>query len=335
MLSATDEDDLTNCSKCRQLLADPTTLPCLHSLCAACFKQVCDADNDSSTGVTTCPRCGDPFHLPITHLQTLPDRGFVDTLVVLRKIANQNMADDNCEICKRVVTTSDQVAAAEYYCIECWQRMCTICASRHPGCSFTKNHNIVGIGEDSAKRVLNTMRSYFPGCVNHKDKCAVVHCHQCCVSLCSQCQSLHFSHELETLTDQTYNQLTSSVKALCDQVHEVSTGISLAEKNIIDKSDELMFLIQKQRDDLLNRLHFGNDQMIIATEPRSSRLSSALKFAKELSERGSLEDMLLNYRMLNNRVTRLCNIRGVSSGVIDVSAASLIDDVSASQDSQS
>jgi len=102
---------------------------------------------------------------------------------------------------------------------------------------------------------------------------------------------------------------------------------------INDKADESISLIQKQRDDLLNRLHFGNNQTVSAVQPRSSRLSFALKFAKELLERGSLEDLLLNYNMLNNRVTNLCNIRGVS--VIDVSPSSLIDAVCASQQSQS
>jgi len=338
-LSSTDEDeDITDCAKCRQLVGDPTTLPCLDSLCATCFKEVRDAHSGSSTGVATCPRCGDPFRLPTNHLQTLPDRGFVDTLVVLRKIAGRNLADDNCEICKnckRSLSSSEPIAAAEYYCIECRQKMCAVCASRHPGCSFTKNHNITGLGLDSSNKVLNANRHFTPCCVNHKDERAVAHCYECCESLCAQCQSLRFCHQLETLTDQTYSQLTGGVKFLCDQIPQVLTGISLAEKIINDKADESISLIQKQRDDLLNRLHFGNNQTISTVQPRSSRLSFALKFAKELLERGSLEDLLLNYSMLNNRVTNLCNIGGVSSGVIDVSPSSLIDAVCASQQSKS
>jgi len=367
--SFTDEDDdITNCSKCRNLITDPTTLPCLDSLCAACFKEVCDAHSDHSTGVATCPRCGDSFHLPTTHLQTLPDRGFIDTLVALRKIASQNLDDDSCEICKlalgkRVSSNLEPVAAAEYYCIECRQRMCAVCANRHPGCSFTKNHNVVGLGMDSAKRVFDTIKSYFPGCANHKDKPAIVHCYQCSIGLCSQCQNMHSSHEFEILTDQTYSQLTDKVKSLSDQMRHVldacrqeigrvqklltdrRNGISLAEKKINDKADELISLIQKQRDDLLSGLHSRNDPIVSSTEARSVRLSStflasktALKFTRELLERGSLEDVLLNYRMLNDRVTRLCNIYDVSSLLDDydnVSPTSLVDDVCASQDSQS
>ena len=38
----------------------------------------------------------DQCHLPIDHLQTLPDRGSIDTLVALRKISSQNLADATC-----------------------------------------------------------------------------------------------------------------------------------------------------------------------------------------------------------------------------------------------
>ena len=68
----------------------------------------------------------------------------------------------------------------------------------------------------------------------------------------------------------------------------------------------------------------------------------ALRFARELSEKGSVEDMLLNNRMLHNRVTSLRDMSlPVGSSVSDdsdsndVSPASLIRDVCASLNSQS
>ena len=357
-----EDDDLTNCSKCRQLLVDPTTLPCLHSLCAACFKQVCDAHSDSSTGVTTCPRCGD---LPATPLQSLPDRGFVDTLVALRKISCHNLADDNCDICKQLSTNSERVAAAEYYCIECRQRMCATCCGPHRVFSVSKSHDVVGLGMASAKRVLDTLKSYFPACANHRDRYAVVHCYQCSIGLCSQCQNMHSSHEHEVLTDQTYDQLTNRVKSLSDRIRQVldsckeetqrvqkrlldrRNGISLAEKEITDKADELISLIQKQRDELLNRLHSRHDQAITSLETASTKLLAALsankrtaRFAEELLEKGSVADMLLNYRMLNSRVS---GVLALSAGVFvpndsdcnEVLPSSIIQDVCTSLDSQS
>lgn len=360
-----DDDDLTNCCKCRQLLTDPTTLPCLDCLCATCFKEVCDLPSDSSSGVATCPHCGDQFHLPTNHLQTLPDRGFVDTLVALRKISSQNLADDNCEICKQLSKNTELVAAAEYYCIECRQRMCAVCCGPHRLFSVTKNHNVVGLGMESAKHVLDMIKSYVPACANHKDRDAVVHCYQCSIAVCCQCQSIHSSHEIEVLTDQTYSQLTDRLKLLSDQMHEVlytckektgrvhklllerRNGVSLAEKQINDKADELISLIRKQQDDLLNRLHSNNYQTITSLETASSGLLAALsadkraaRFAAELVEKGSVEDMLLNYRMLKSRVSKLCDMSADGSvpddiDCNDVSSASLIHDICSLLDSQS
>ena len=362
-----DDDDITDCAKCRQLVGDPTTLPCLDSLCATCFKEVRDAHSGSSTGVATCPRCGDPFHLPTNHLQTLPDRGFVDTLVALRKIASQNLADDSCEICKQLSTSPERVAAAEFYCIECRQRMCATCCGPHRVFPATKNHNVVGLGIDSASRVLSAIKSFTLTCAGHKDRSAVVHCYQCAIGLCSQCQNAHLSHELEALTDQTYSQLTSRLEVLSEQMHQVlgacqeetgqvqkllrdrRDGVLLAEKQINEKADELISLIQKQRDDLLKTLHSCNDQAISSLEAASGRLAAdlsakkrAARFAAELLEKGSVEDVLLNHRMLSSRVSRLhhsttadASVPDATDSNNDVSPASLIHDVCTSVDPQS
>ena len=361
-----EDEDITDCAKCRQLIGDPTTLPCLDSLCATCFKEVRDAHSGSSTGVATCPRCGDPFDLPTNHPQTFPDRGFVDTLVALRKIAGRNLADDSCEICKQLSTSPELVAAAEFYCIDCRQRMCATCCGPHRVFPATKNHNVVGLGMDSANRVLSAIKSFTPACAGHKDRSAVVHCYLCAIGLCSQCQNAHFSHELEALSDQTYSQLTSRLEVLSEQMHQVldacqeetgkvqkqlrdrRDGVSLAEKQINDKADELISLIQKQRDDLLKTLHSCNDQAINSLEAAFGRLAAdlsakkrAARFAEELLEKGSVEDMLLNHRMLSSRVSRLHNttadasVPDATDSNNDVSPASLIHYVCTSVDPQS
>jgi len=359
-----EDDDITNCCKCCQLVTDPRTLPCLDSLCGKCFREVCHSYSDNLAGMATCPRCGDQFHLP-NDTQALPDHGFIDTLVALKKIANQTMKDDNCDICKQLSASSEPVAAAEYYCIECRQRMCAFCARRHTLISSCRNHNIVGLGLDSAKEVLHKFKSYIPHCANHKDTYATVHCYQCSILLCTQCQYMHSSHELEVLTVDTYSKLTNIVRYICDQLHQQfgfrkeeldhvqkqlndrCSKVADAEREIKDKADEIISLIQKERDDLLNVLYSRNHYYISSLETVSARLLSgfsankmALKFAEELLEKGSVEDMLLNYRMLNERVTRLGNMSGKNStfdvgNCSDVSSTSLIHDVCTSLNSQS
>ena len=360
-----DDDDITNCCKCRHLITDPTTLPCLDSLCAKCFKELRDAYRDNSEGVAKCPRCADQFHLPTNDSEALPDHGFVDTLVALKKIASQNLEDDNCDICQQLAASTEPVAAAEYYCIQCRQRMCASCTRPHRVFLGTKNHNLVGLGLDSAKEVLHMNKSFVPGCANHKDIHATVHCYQCSRSFCSQCQNSHFSHKIEALTDNTHSQLTNRLKSMSDQLHkqldacenergrlqklvsDSRNGIELAEKEISDKAEEMISLMQKQRDELLNNLHSRNGQTITNLEAASGRLlptilanKKALQFTEELLEKGSVEDMLLNYRMLNARITRL---QGMPDGSTelgfnacnDVSPASLIQDVCTSVDSHS
>jgi len=342
-------DDITSCCKCRQLITDPTTLPCLDSLCAKCFREVCDTYRDNSAGVGACPSCGDQFRLPPNDSETLPDRGFIDTLVALKKIANQNLEDNNCDVCKQPSTSSEPVAVAEQYCIECRLRMCAVCSRPHRVFPVTKNHNLVGLGLDSAKNVLHVLKSSTPVCVNHKHIPATVHCYQCSMGLCSQCWDMHASHESEVLTDDTYNQLTNKVKSLSDQLHQqidtcknetnqVQKLLSV-EKEIDDKAEEIIREIQKQRDYLSSFLSSRNVQSTKSLKDISAELlvglsakRKALKFAEELLEKGSVEDILLNYRMLNDRVTRLHDMSRGSCVFKDnvynaASPASLITDV--------
>ena len=360
------EDAITTCAKCRQLVTDPTTFPCLDSLCAECFRALRDTRRGDAVGTAACPRCRDPFQLPTSDLQTLPDRGFVDTMVLLQKTEQRNQTDDNsCDICNQDTTGSESVAAAERYCIECRQRMCAVCARRHPRCSSTKNHHLVDLGLDSANEMLRVTKSIKPVCAIHREIFAVAHCYQCSMGLCGQCRNLHGGHEIEDLTDDTYSRLTNTVKSLRDQLRQqldacVSgrsrvqkllldrrNGIKSAKKSISDKADEMISLIQTERDDLLSVLHSRNEQSVSSLDAASAELLSglsankkALKFAEELLEKGSEEDVLLNCRMLRDRVTRLCNVsvgRSVPDDSInnDVSPASLIRDVCTSLDSHS
>ena len=335
-------------------------LPCLDSLCANCFGEVCHSYSDNLTGSAACPRCGEEFSLPTGDLQRPPGRGFIDKLVALKKIANQNMEDDNCEICKQLSSSAEPVAASKYYCIDCRQRMCDGCAKRHTLISSCKNHRIVGLGPDSAREELNRLKCFTPSCVNHEDSYATAHCYQCSVGLCSQCKIMHLGHELEELSPlsnrvkflhDSLQQQFAACTAKTDQVQKLLSnrqrGIELAKKEINDKADKLISLIQKQRDDLLSVLRSRNEQPISSLEAVSERLSScvsanrkALKFAEELLEKGSVEDMLLNCRMLNDRVTRLSSMSRDGSELEDsisndVSSASLIHDASTSLNSQS
>ena len=238
-------------------MTDPTLLPCLDILCENCFTEVCLTHSDNLAGLVACPRCGEAFSIPTNDLQCLPGHSFIDKLVTLQKIANQNVDDDNCDICKQISSSSEPVAAAEYYCIECRQRSCDGCARRHLLFSSSKNHNIVGLGLDSAKEQLRRLKSFTPSCANHKAY-ATVHCYQCSIGLCRQCKTMHSGHDLEELS-----QLTNRVELLHDCVQQqfdaytVERGrvqkllcnrhgaIELAEKEINDKADELIMLIQR------------------------------------------------------------------------------------------
>ena len=91
----------------------------------------------------------DQCHLPIYHLQTLPDRGSINTLVALRKIASQNLANVTCvsnyqQIQKMLWLPNIQVLNVD--------RGRALDVVDHTECfQQLRNHNIDGLGMDSKK----------------------------------------------------------------------------------------------------------------------------------------------------------------------------------------
>ena len=176
---------------------------------------------------------------------------------------------------------------------------------------------------------------------------------------------MHTGHEIMKLTDDTYGQLTNTVKVLAGSLRQQldickqekgrvqklffdrEDSVKVAAKEINDKAVEMALLIKQECDDLLRVLHSHCVQSFSSLQAVSVRLSSylsanenALKFAEELLEKGSAEDMLLNYRLLNDRVIRLRNMSDDGSvldeaALKDASPACLIRDVCTSCKSKS
>jgi len=135
-----DTEDLTQCCQCHKLMKNPVLLPCSDAFC-----QTCLTDSD------VCPTCGEALEMSSEAASNYRDK-FLSRLVELRSVeVDLCPARDRCELCE--VLPGDE-SYADYYCMDCHQRLCAECQCRHRRGTFTVNHTIVQLGTTVSNDLL-------------------------------------------------------------------------------------------------------------------------------------------------------------------------------------
>jgi len=194
MTQGGDEDfksllrDLTECPICRETLADPKTLPCLHTFCCACLSDHCRRSIQPGSGAA-CPLCRQQFTLPTggcAELQTdFRIRQFSDLKKAAKSIRPANWR--SCDRCA-VASGDGASAAAVLSCPECHQLFCGRCGDEHR--SVEPSHNLVSLDRRSCNR--------------HPNRQIDIYCNDCDEPGCTACRlGPHHGHRIADLHEVT------------------------------------------------------------------------------------------------------------------------------------
>ncbi|CAF1361319.1 unnamed protein product [Rotaria magnacalcarata] len=137
-------DDLITCSLCLNYFADPRMLPCSHTYCLQCIRQIAA----SNGGQFECPM-RDGTRLETNHIDSLPInravRDMVDILPVVVDASDQNREATvpHCDEC--------HLDAADLWCSDCDADYCRKCCDNlHKG-RILSQHRRVPIEEKAAE----------------------------------------------------------------------------------------------------------------------------------------------------------------------------------------
>jgi len=176
--------DLTECPICRETLADPKTLPCLHTFCCHCLSDHCRAIQPGAAAA--CPLCRQPFIVPqggCSEVQTdFRIRQFTD----LKKAAKSIRPADwkPCERCALANGDEEEAAAAILSCNECRQLFCITCGDEHR--LVEPSHTLVSLNRRS--------------CSQHPNRQIDVFCNDCDEPGCTACRiGAHHGHRVADL----------------------------------------------------------------------------------------------------------------------------------------
>src|SRR5688572_4712497 len=93
-------NDITECCICLETFTDPRMLPCIHTFCLHCLKDLTDKSNEESRNALSCPVCKNEFFIPDAGVLGIQKNFFMACLIEVRNALNQSkIAALSCDIC--------------------------------------------------------------------------------------------------------------------------------------------------------------------------------------------------------------------------------------------
>ncbi|CAF1259758.1 unnamed protein product [Rotaria sp. Silwood1] len=243
-INITPNRKLINCGICHQQFVDPRILPCSHTYCLRCIKQI--ASNHP-----------EHFECP-EHDGTIILKDSIDTLKVNRTIRdliellNFSSGSILCGNCHAI--------ASKYWCNNCTNSYCEQCSQRIHNMSAFQHHEPTILKEKSFELML---------CEKHQDEKLKYWCLKCERSVCSDCLlNEHKDHQYELIykiakdfetkvnidlsnielsLNKNVNQTNTSIKTIKDEYE-------LEKLMINDSMNFLQRIIDEHEQEILQKL---------------------------------------------------------------------------------
>src|SRR6218665_4208187 len=81
--------EMTECCICLKTFTDPRMLPCIHTFCFQCLKDIVDKLDKKRRYEIQCPMCRKKFTLPKDGVQGIQKNFFMAGLIEVRKTINK------------------------------------------------------------------------------------------------------------------------------------------------------------------------------------------------------------------------------------------------------
>jgi len=187
--------DLTTCPICLEMFINPKALPCLHAFCLQClqghFKDKCSGNK------VPCPVCRKEFQIPVDGFEGLQPHFFIQQLVDAQRVSTDEVQEVLCVAClEEDDGSSEEVARATTYCVDCKQKLCERCSRPHKRLAGETNQ-LKPLGAELEQELIQLQKD---ACDKHKDELVKLYCYQCNENVCLKCYALqHRNHKGEEI----------------------------------------------------------------------------------------------------------------------------------------
>lgn len=276
------ETGFIKCSICKSVYEDPRLLPCLHTFCHKCIKEIIEIEkqkiktgnhsensdqsnpeegNTEEITATTdkcqtqeivCPVCRSPIQV-ITQgkkEKEFPSNTFLKDLRDMYDYKHEK--DRNCDYCK----FDGKITSASSLCLDCHDNMCQGCTGAHFRTKVTRCHKVIPYSQVQKGLYDTDIREFQnPLCNDHNDEPLNIFCEKCEVLICKECKVSNHDNHKWLASDKAvlkYEvQMINLLKGIQQQIpsiHKYIQFLSNYEKSIEGSREKLASNIQKQAD---------------------------------------------------------------------------------------
>jgi len=200
------------CELCSELFTDPRMLPCLHSFCKKCLQK--RLEEHGTDNKLKCPTCERAASIPNVGVNGFPQdlrRGYEAELAHYEEKVKSS-SDQSCDRC---IKSGNGPAVC--FCCNCCEFLCKVCKEDHQTWRKTLNHELVDVGETSAKKKEGSFLANITHkpmfCTLHNDEKLKFFCETCQTLICRDCIILeHAGHKydrVEKVAEKEKNDLLS------------------------------------------------------------------------------------------------------------------------------
>ena len=267
--------------------------------------------------------------VPDSHdgLDGLQHHFFIQQLVDARKVSSEEFREVPCVVClEESDGSSEQIATATTYCVDCKQKLCERCSRPHRKMP-SGAHQLKSLGAEVEQQLIQLRAG---ACDKHKDKQMELYCHQCNENICLMCFAVnhakHKSGEIAKVADDFRSridadgqQVISAVSALRYHSEDVQQALDKfvsdadsTEKSIYKAGDEIKRLVDKQVGQLVSEMRSLKSDTAKQAQAVQDRLQLALvamesfyAYSRELLDKGRPSDVTRAANELHTRAIEL------------------------------
>ena len=269
------------CTFCQGLFTEPKTIPCLHTFCEKCIKQM------KNNGETSCSICGKELACDVAAIPTNTSTKRLVEIVTKRKSSASNRICGEC----------DDNTVAVMWCVDCENFLCEECYKQHGRMKKLKSHKtrtIEHFNEQSLKGILGFPKPEY--CKDHVTQPLDLYCMTCSSLICRDCtyvdhreHQYSFVNKLADVEREKIKVIATPLKKMLEQVRDGLAKVQEADNDLNNETDA-----EVQLKEMYCKLH----EMLNKQEKKDLEKVSQVKS----SLLGSLQSQRGDLRLLENLI---------------------------------
>ena len=223
---------------CLGKFTSPRLLPCFHTFCLGCLKQL--VPTEATTSSFPCPTCRTSITIPPGGLEKFQVNFYIEAEV---EAAQSHTGVRTCDMCED--------GSATHKCTDCDQLACDSCTKIHASISATKSHTVFTLGDAHPAGQGKPLVTRERFCDTHNGEKIRFFCTRCDRVICRDCKLT--SHEGHATLD--LSQKSAEARELVLKVTTMSRDVLEPKlKQVLQEAEKQKEVVRKSKAEALQIL---------------------------------------------------------------------------------